>query len=47
VESIAEYWWRAKAVGEPVLLTAEEMKEALKRFETYASPSLSPSSLVM
>ena len=38
VESVAEYWWRARAVGEPVLLTAEEMREALKRFESYGSP---------
>jgi len=32
VETVAEYWWRAKAVGEPVLLTESEMNEALKKF---------------
>ena len=35
VEVVAEYWWRARAVGEPVVLAAAEMRDALKRFESY------------
>jgi L-fuculose-phosphate aldolase len=35
VETVAEYWWRARAIGTPVLLTAEEMAEALERFKSY------------
>jgi L-fuculose-phosphate aldolase len=37
VETVAEYWWRAKAVGEPVLLSAGEMAEAVERFKSYGS----------
>lgn len=35
VETIAEYWWRARAVGRPVLLSDEDMAEAIARFRTY------------
>jgi L-fuculose-phosphate aldolase len=35
VETVAEYWWRARAVGTPVLLTSEQMAEALERFRSY------------
>ena len=35
VETVAEYWWRARAVGKPVLLTAVEMAEAVERFKSY------------
>ena len=35
VETVAEYWWRAKTAGEPVLLTAAEMDEALEQFKGY------------
>lgn len=35
VERVAEYWWRAKAVGEPVVLTDAEMVAALERFRGY------------
>lgn len=35
VETVAEYWWRARAIGRPVLLSAEEMAEALERFRSY------------
>lgn len=35
VETVAEYWWRARAVGDPVLLTPEQMGEAIARFATY------------
>ena len=38
VETVAEYWWRARAVGVPVLLTDEEMAEALIRFGWYGVP---------
>lgn len=35
VEAVAEYWWRARAVGTPAILTEEEMAEAIRRFRTY------------
>ncbi|MHB1191999.1 MAG: class II aldolase/adducin family protein [Longimicrobiales bacterium] len=35
VENLAEIYWRALQVGEPVLLSADEMAEALERFATY------------
>lgn len=35
VEGLAELYWRALQVGEPVLLTASEMAEALERFAAY------------
>jgi len=38
VETVAEYWWRAKAAGEPVLLTEAEMKAAVEKFKDYRKP---------
>lgn len=35
VETLAAQYWRALQVGEPVLLTADEMAEALERFRDY------------
>ncbi len=35
VEHLAELYWRALQVGEPVLLTPVEMDEALERFADY------------
>lgn len=35
VETVAEYWWRARAIGAPVLLTSEQMADAIARFATY------------
>jgi L-fuculose-phosphate aldolase len=35
VETLAELYWRALQVGEPVLLRPEEMAEALDRFSGY------------
>jgi methylthioribose-1-phosphate isomerase len=35
VEELAETYWRALQAGEPVLLSADEMAEALERFATY------------
>lgn len=37
VEVVAEYWWRARSVGEPVLLTEDEMDDALREFRRYGS----------
>ena len=37
VETVAEYWWRAKTAGEPVLLSEAEMKEAVEKFEGYGN----------
>ena len=38
VETVAEYWWRAKAMGEPVELTVDEMKAAVEKFKDYGHP---------
>ena len=38
VETVAEYWWRARAVGKPVLLSDAEMAEAIARFRSYGVP---------
>ncbi len=35
VEMVAEYFWRARAVGEPVTLSAAEMDEVMARFAAY------------
>ena len=35
VESVAEYWWRASAVGRPAILTDEQVSEAVSRYEDY------------
>lgn len=35
VEHLAELYWRVLEVGEPALLSAEEMAEALERFRDY------------
>ena len=35
VETLAEMYWRALQVGEPVLLTDDEMRDALARFAGY------------
>ena len=35
VEAVAEYWWRARAVGTPVILTQSEMRNAIARFSRY------------
>ncbi len=35
VEGLAELYWRALQVGEPALLTPDEMAEALERFADY------------
>jgi L-fuculose-phosphate aldolase len=38
VETVAEYWWRAKAAGEPVLLSEAQMREAIEQFKGYGEP---------
>lgn len=35
VEVVAEYFWRARAIGKPVILGEPEMREALARFSEY------------
>ncbi|HET9512466.1 MAG TPA: class II aldolase/adducin family protein [Gemmatimonadales bacterium] len=35
VEACAEYWWRACAIGDPVVLSETEMAEARMRFADY------------
>ncbi len=39
VESLAETYWRALQVGEPVLLSGDQMAEALEGFRTYGAPA--------
>jgi len=39
VETVAEYWWRAKAAGEPVLLSEAEMQAAVEQFKDYGTRS--------
>jgi len=38
VESLAETYWRAMQVGEPVLLDDDEMDRVLAKFATYGQP---------
>ena len=38
VETLAEMYWRAIAVGEPTLLSDDEMAGVVARFETYGKP---------
>jgi L-fuculose-phosphate aldolase len=37
VETVAEYWWRARSVGEPVMLSSSEMAEAIEKFKGYGA----------
>lgn len=39
VEELAAQYWRARLLGEPVLLTDAEMDEVLERFAGYGQPS--------
>jgi L-fuculose-phosphate aldolase len=38
VETLAEMYWRAQQIGEPVLLSAAEMKVVVAKFRTYGQP---------
>ncbi len=38
VETLAEMYWRALQIGEPVLLSADEMDRVLAKFATYGQP---------
>ena len=38
VETLAEMYWRALQIGEPVLLAADEMDRVLAKFATYGQP---------
>ena len=38
VETLAEMYWRALQVGEPVMLSDAEMDAALQKFRTYGQP---------
>ena len=35
VETLAEQYWRALQIGEPTILSDDEMDRVLKKFETY------------
>ncbi len=35
IEEVAELYWRARSLGEPALLSADQMQEARTRFQTY------------
>ena len=39
VETLAEMYWRARQIGEPVLLPASEMKIVVAKFRTYGQPA--------
>jgi L-fuculose-phosphate aldolase len=38
VETLAEMYWRALQIGEPVILSADEMAEVIRKFATYGQP---------
>ena len=38
VEALAEQYWRALQIGEPKLLSDEEMAVVLEKFRTYGQP---------
>ena len=38
VETVAEYWWRARVAGEPVTLSEAQMQEAVEQFRDYGKP---------
>jgi len=39
VEALAAQYWRALQIGEPVLLSDDEMAQVLRRFDDYRAPS--------
>lgn len=39
VEALAEMYWRVLQIGEPVLLSSEEMRAVVRKFETYGQQS--------
>ena len=39
VETLAEMYWRAQQLGEPVLLSAAEMRVVVGKFRTYGQPA--------
>jgi L-fuculose-phosphate aldolase len=42
VETLAEMYWRALQVGEPVVLAADEMDRVIEKFRTYGQPHSAP-----
>jgi len=38
VETLAEMYWRSIVVGEPTLLSDDEMARVVARFESYGKP---------
>jgi L-fuculose-phosphate aldolase len=43
-EMLCEHYWRARTLGEPALLDATQMREALERFDRYGRPQAGSSS---
>jgi L-fuculose-phosphate aldolase len=43
VETLAEMYWRALQIGEPVVLSDGEMDVVLEKFRTYGQPQSIPS----
>jgi L-fuculose-phosphate aldolase len=39
VETLAEMYWRALQIGEPILLSGAEMAVVLEKFATYGQPA--------
>jgi len=42
VETLAEMYWRALQIGEPIPLSDEEMDVVLEKFRTYGQPQSAP-----
>jgi L-fuculose-phosphate aldolase len=42
VETLAEMYWRALQIGEPVLLPDSEMEMVMEKFTTYGQPTPAP-----
>ncbi len=42
VETLAEMYWRALQIGEPVQLSDGEMDAVLEKFRTYGQPHTAP-----
>ena len=38
VETLAEMYWRALQIGEPIMLSDAEMDAAIEQFRTYGQP---------
>ena len=42
VETLARMYWQALQIGEPALLSENEMRVVIDKFQTYGQQSLQP-----